>query len=93
MPFEQAFFDAFGGELGAQFGEAFAPARDALCAFARPGRPVHSFFQQQAACTLLIDEVEAIWATIAERDNWSAFTAKIEAIREMGEALALGMTP
>jgi hypothetical protein len=37
---------------------------------------------------MLIDEVEALWAPIAERDDWSAFHAKIAAIRAMGEALA-----
>ena len=34
----------------------------------------------------LVDDVEAIWAPIAERDDWSAFEAKIAAIRQMGEA-------
>ncbi len=93
MPFEQAFFDAFGGEWGPDFGDAFAPARAALSAYQRPGRPSHAFFQQPAACTLLIDEVEALWTPIAERDDWSSFDAKIAAIRDMGQALALGMAP
>jgi hypothetical protein len=34
-----------------------------------------------------IEEVEAIWDAIAERDDWSPFNAKIEAIRRMGEAV------
>ena len=93
MPFEQAFFAAFGGELGPEFGEAFAPARALLAERSRPGHPSHRYFAQPAACTLLIEEVEAIWAAIAERDDWSVFTAKLEAIREMGQALGLGMTP
>ena len=37
---------------------------------------------------MLIDEVEAIWAPIAERDDWSRLNAKVAAIRRMGEALA-----
>ncbi len=93
MPFEQAFFDACGGDWGAQFGEAFAPARTALADYTCPGRPSHAYFQRETPCTLLIEEVEAIWAPIAERDDWSAFAAKIEAIREMGQALGLGMAP
>ena len=36
---------------------------------------------------MLIEEVEAIWAAIAERDDWAPFEAKIAAIRRMGEAM------
>jgi hypothetical protein len=35
---------------------------------------------------MLIEEVEAIWAAIAEHDDWSPLEAKIGAIRRMGEA-------
>ena len=35
---------------------------------------------------MLIDEVEAIWAPIAEADDWSAFVAKLDAIALMAEA-------
>jgi hypothetical protein len=34
-----------------------------------------------------IDEVEEIWAAIAERDDWKPFEDKVNAIRRMGEAL------
>jgi hypothetical protein len=34
-----------------------------------------------------IEEVEAIWSAIAERDDWSPLAAKIAAVRTMGEAL------
>jgi hypothetical protein len=34
-----------------------------------------------------IEEVEAIWAAIAENDDWTGFESKIAAIRRMGEAL------
>ena len=36
---------------------------------------------------MLIDEVEAIWAPIAERDDWSLMAAKVEDVRRMGEAM------
>jgi hypothetical protein len=36
---------------------------------------------------MLIDEVEAIWSAIAERDDWSPFESKIEAIRRFGDAM------
>jgi hypothetical protein len=35
-----------------------------------------------------IDEVEAIWAAIAEGDDWGPFEAKVAAVRRMGEAMA-----
>ena len=34
-----------------------------------------------------IEEVEAIWAAIAERDDWVPLTAKLAALTRMGEAL------
>jgi hypothetical protein len=37
---------------------------------------------------MLIDEVEAIWASIADSDDWSRLHDKVAAIRRMGEALA-----
>jgi hypothetical protein len=35
---------------------------------------------------MLIEEVEAIWAQIDERDDWSGLDAKVAALRRMGEA-------
>jgi len=32
--------------------------------------------------------VEAIWAPIADHDDWTLLTAKVAAIRNMGDALA-----
>lgn len=39
--------------------------------------------------TLLIDEVEAIWAKIADEDDWGAFEDKIEQIRRFGTINAM----
>jgi hypothetical protein len=36
--------------------------------------------------TLLIDEVEALWAPIAAEDDWAPLAAKLAAIRQMAEA-------
>ncbi len=36
---------------------------------------------------MLIDEVEAIWAAIAERDDWQPLYDKVAALRRMGDAL------
>ena len=37
--------------------------------------------------SMLIDEVEAIWSAIAERDDWQPLHDKIAAVRRMGAAL------
>ena len=50
--------------------------------------PAHPYWSDAEPCSMHIDEVEAIWSAIAERDDWSAFEAKIAAIRRMGEAMA-----
>ncbi|MGE0596813.1 MAG: protein adenylyltransferase SelO family protein [Hyphomonadaceae bacterium] len=71
----------------------FMPVRAGLEARTAPHNPgafhSQSYFQRPAPCTLLIEEVEAIWAPIAERDDWSAFDAKLTDIAEMREALAM----
>jgi hypothetical protein len=59
-----------------------------LSLYEATARAPHPFFERDAPETMLIDEVEAIWAAIAERDDWSAFDAKITAVRAMGAALA-----
>jgi serine/tyrosine/threonine adenylyltransferase len=48
--------------------------------------PSHPYWADAAPCTMLIDEVEALWAPIAERDDWAPLHAKVAAIRRMGEA-------
>src|SRR5690606_860680 len=42
------------------------------------------YWSGQAPQSMLIDEVEAIWAAIAERDDWQPLADKIEAVRAMG---------
>ena len=46
----------------------------------------HPYWTDPAPQAMLIDEVEAIWAPIAESDDWSRLEAKIAALRRMGEA-------
>ena len=40
-----------------------------------------------------IDEVEALWAPIAADDDWAPLTAKVTALRRMGEALGQAPQP
>ncbi len=45
------------------------------------------YWQREAPQSMLIDEVEAIWSAIAERDDWQPLADKIEAVRAMARAL------
>jgi hypothetical protein len=49
----------------------------------------HSYFQQSTPVSLVIDDVEAVWAPIAERDDWSLFEAKLSAIGALRHALGI----
>ncbi|WP_133365467.1 protein adenylyltransferase SelO family protein [Qipengyuania sediminis] len=55
--------------------------------------PHHSYWNDPGPQTMLIEEVEAIWAAIAEHDDWHPLEAKIAALRRMGEAHGPPPTP
>ncbi len=89
---DRFFFDWRGGRVPTDpfYGDAFAPLRRALDGrTARPGALDHAYWSDSKPCSMAIDEVEAIWARIAEDDDWSVFEAKITAIRRMGAAHAV----
>ena len=97
-PWPQVFFDWFGGpasESRAKDSPAathyntamFAPIKEALMSYA-PVRPGFPYFQSPTPTSLLIDEIEAIWAPIAEDDDWSAFEAKLADIEALRQVLA-----
>jgi serine/tyrosine/threonine adenylyltransferase len=102
-PWDQFFHDWFGAGASAQrAGESpqaalyaapdFSAVRDGLEARTPPdagSRLAHPYFQRAAPHTMLIDEVEALWAPIAERDDWSLFEAKLQQLEEMRGALGL----
>jgi uncharacterized protein YdiU (UPF0061 family) len=54
---------------------------DAAATLAQP------YFQRPTPHTMLIDEVETLWAAIAERDDWSPFEAKLAQVAELRAAL------
>ncbi len=101
VPYERPFFDWFCGRASERRAAAspvvslyaapeFAEAKSQLLA-AEPDRPerlAHAYFAG-APCTMLIDEVEAIWAKIAEADDWSALGAKLAEIADLREALSI----
>ena len=47
----------------------------------------HPCWEEPAPQTMLIDDVEAIWGAIAERDDWAPLHTKLAALRLMGDAL------
>ncbi len=85
-PIDQFFFDAFGGTLPEEYGEAFDDLRGQL-AYYQPRKGRDHAYWSGTPCSMLIDEVETIWASIAESDDWAPLHAKVAAIRQMGEAL------
>lgn len=101
-PFERSFFDWHGAraaraqaspEAARYAAPDFAPVRTALDAYA-PAATAQldaPYWQRPAPVTVLIEEVEALWAPIAEHDDWSHVHAKLGAIAEM--RLAFGVEP
>ncbi|HZB69612.1 MAG TPA: YdiU family protein, partial [Sphingomicrobium sp.] len=91
---DRIFFDWRGGrDPGADKfpSEPFRALAAALKGRERP--PAHPYWSDAEPCSMHIDEVEAIWSAIADRDDWGPFEAKIAAVRRMGEALAADVAP
>lgn len=61
----------------------FAKLKDTLECFeiANEQKALHKYFSTGKACSLLIDELEAIWEPIARSDDWTLFDKKISEIR------------
>ncbi len=49
----------------------------------------HTYWQQGSCESLLIEEIENLWAAIDKNDNWQPFNQKLIAIRSMREAYDL----
>ncbi len=71
-----------------RFGKSAAAGElaELLTAYSPTG-PDHPLWQEPAPPALQIEEVERIWAAIAERDDWGALQDKVTAIRRLGAAL------
>jgi len=89
---DRFYFDWRGGRLRtdrAEYAhEAFVAFRNMIGGYETSGALAHRYWADSAPCSMHIDEVEAIWARIAEADDWSALHAKVDAIRRMGAALS-----
>ncbi len=95
-PFEQAMFDFAGGpaRLGRLAaspaaehyrGEPFDRLKGLLAAYQPSGDLAldDAVFSAPAPCSLLYDDIEALWAPIAEHDDWSLFADKLASIEAM----------
>jgi uncharacterized protein YdiU (UPF0061 family) len=88
QPIDRVFFDWRGGSEpeGTRYkGDEFRELARLLAGRERPQS--HPYWSGDAPCSMHIEEVEAIWSAIAERDDWRPFEDKITAVRRMGEAL------
>lgn len=103
LRWEPFFFDWFGGaasEARALGGpradlyrtETFETFRRRLAAFEpdRPERLADPVFQRPEPEELIIEEVEALWAPIAQSDDWGPLTEKLGRIEAARVAYALG---
>ena len=97
MPFEQFFFDWRGGDGSRALQSPAAdyyrdPTFETLSGLltqhpmAANANLDHPYFARERPRTMLIHEMEALWAPIAEGDDWSAFHAALEEIEEMRQA-------
>lgn len=91
LPIDHFFFDWAGGRLRGDDGpyghEAFTAFKDQVAGYETARSLDHSYWAGDA-CSMHIEEVEAIWAPIAEADDWSRLYAKVEQVRTMGAAMA-----
>ena len=51
-----------------------------------PLEDTHDYWSEGAPESMLIDEVEAIWSAIDQRDDWQPLHDKVERLRRMGDA-------
>ncbi len=65
----------------------FATFREEMDKRKRARSSDHQYWQLDTPCSMHIEEVEAIWDAIDQKDDWQPLTRKVEAIRDMGKAL------
>ncbi len=80
-PFEQVFHDLYGNPPG----HVPQPLREVFASYVGAPRD-HPYFAAGRPCTMLIEDVEALWEPIAAYDDWSALRAKLAAIDVMAAA-------
>ena len=100
LRWEPFFFDWFGGKKdravagprAALYAEdAFADFRARLATYEpdRPERLAHPYFAAPEPEELLIDQIEALWASISDADDWAPFNDKLARIETARQAWGL----
>jgi serine/tyrosine/threonine adenylyltransferase len=88
QPIDRLFFDWRGGRDPGPERYPGEPFRElAKLLEGRERAPSHTYWSDEAPCSMHIDEVESIWSAIAEQDDWRPFDDKVTAVRRMGEAM------
>ena len=86
---DRFFFDWRGGRVPPDSVYRDAEFDDLRALLQGRERPLsHAYWSDAEPCSLHIDEVETIWAAIADHDDWAPLESKIGAIRRMGDAMA-----
>ena len=87
--YAQILHDWYGGTCrrGSYDGDAWQAFADSLKGTSALPQAGHAAFDRDRPEDLLIETVEALWAPIAEADDWQPLYEKIEMIRRWGEAL------
>ena len=80
-----------GPRAGLCAGEAFMAFRALLADYEpeRPERLAHPYFAAPEPEELLYDQIESLWAAIAQADDWSPFEAKLAGIETARAAWGL----
>jgi len=97
----QTFFDWFGGEASvaraakspqAELYEsaAFSDIKAEIIARppVQPERIAHAYFQSERPVDLFVETVEALWAEIADKDDWGPLDAHLDQIEQARQAYA-----
>jgi serine/tyrosine/threonine adenylyltransferase len=86
---DQFFYDWRGGgcRRSGDYGVEFEGVSHLLKGYQPSSSNGDPYWSGDAVCSMLIDEVEALWKPIAEGDDWAPLHDKVKAVRAMGEAL------
>ncbi len=100
VPFQAFFFDWFGGATRSSYalnnarkdfykGASFEAFFETLkkTSTRNPDLLKNSYFSGLQPATLLIDEIEALWARISEQEDWSLFERKIKQFENLRDFL------
>jgi len=90
---DRFFFDWSGGRrrpgpYDANYAQHFDAVETILARYDRVRMTDHPYWSDAEPCSMHIEEVEAIWAAIDQRNDWAPLHAKVAAVRRMGEAHA-----